>query len=107
MSDTVHRLAEAELRAASARARLSTTLAAVQERIEPKRLARDTFREVTEAGTSAFDSAKRNPGSLAGVVATAGLYLARHRIAALFGGKPDKPLHSVHASDKRHKRGTS
>lgn len=87
MSDPVVRLAEAEVAAVAARERLNLTLVALQNRLEPKRLARDTVDDLREAGgvaaRKAADAAGRNPGPLAGIVAVAGLFLARHRLAAL------------------------
>lgn len=81
-------LLAAEAEAAVARQRLATTIEAIQIRLEPRRLARETVREVTDAGTVAaqrgIDAAQRNPRAFAGVVALAGLFLARHRIAGLF-----------------------
>jgi hypothetical protein len=83
--DPVQRLAAAEANAAAARERLSATLSTLQERLNPKRLARDAASDVADAGSIAADSAARNPGALAGAVAVAGLFLARHRIGQLFG----------------------
>jgi len=85
MIDPVERLAAAEVNAAAARERLSGTLATLQQRLNPKRLAREAANDVANAGSLAADSAGRYPGALAGVVALAGLFLARHRIAYLFG----------------------
>lgn len=82
------RLVAAEAEALAARHRLNATLEALQRRLEPRRLARETVREVTDASTVAarrgVEAAQRNPGALAGIVAVAGLFLGRHRIAALF-----------------------
>ena len=91
MSDPVIRLAEAEAAAVMARERLHITMTALQARLEPKRLARDTVADLREAGdvaaSRAADAAGRNPGPLAGLVAVAGLFLARHRIVALVRGR--------------------
>lgn len=93
MSDPVLHLAQAEKDASAARQRLNITLVALQDRLEPKRLARETARDLTQASGVAArrtaDAARRNPGALAGVVAVAGLFLARHRIAALFRRRPE------------------
>ena len=87
MSDPVARLAEAELQATAARARLSTTLATLQDRLEPRKLAQEARRGLADAGGLAADQARdavrQRPGILAGAVAVAGLFLARHRIVAL------------------------
>lgn len=87
-ADPVKQLAQAETQATAARGRLSHTLAILQVRLKPKRLARDAKREVTHAGGLAAqrtaDTARRNPGAIAGFAAVAGLILARHRIADLF-----------------------
>ncbi len=87
MIEPAARLAQAEADAAIARERLSTTLALVQTRLSPKRLARKAMREVADkssvAAAAGVDGARRNPGAIAGVTALAGLFLARHRIAHL------------------------
>ncbi|WP_242095616.1 DUF3618 domain-containing protein [Sphingomonas sp. CROZ-RG-20F-R02-07] len=85
------RLIAAEAEAAATRAKFNATLEAVQARLEPRRLARETMREVGDAGGVAaqrgIEVAQRNPGALAGAVAVAGLFLGRHRIAGLFRRK--------------------
>ena len=92
MTDPVVRLVKAEADAAVARQRLHATLTVLQDRLEPKRLARETARDLSQAGGIAArrtaDAAFRNPGALAGMVAVAGLFLARHRITSLFRRKP-------------------
>lgn len=86
--DPATRLALAEAEAAIARERVSRTLGKLQARLNPRVLARQAAREVTDKGGAAaqagIDTARRNPGVLAGGTALAGLFLARHRIAALF-----------------------
>lgn len=81
-------LVAAEAEALATRTRLNATLETLQARLEPRRLARETVRDVTDAGSAAarrsVKVAQRNPGALAGMVAVAGLFLGRHRIAALF-----------------------
>ncbi|MEG3164305.1 DUF3618 domain-containing protein [Sphingomonas sp. PB2P19] len=76
----------------AARARVARTLGELQERLNPKTLARKAARDLTEAGTVLADKSahtlKRNPGTVAGVTALAGLFLARHRIFGLFRRKP-------------------
>jgi len=89
MTDSVTRLALAEAEAIVARERLSTTLTTIQARLDPKTLARTAARDVADrsgaVAMAGVDTAIRNPGAVAGVTAVAGLFLARHRIAALFG----------------------
>ena len=50
------------------------------------------MRDAQEAGEHAArvgaDTVRRNPGAATGLVALAGLFLARRRIASLFHGKP-------------------
>lgn len=95
------RLAEAEAEAAAARARLSTTLGKLQVRLNPRTLALQAARELTDksgaAAQASLNTAVRNPGAVAGATAVAGLFLARHRIASLFRRKPKhKPGHRDH-----------
>lgn len=97
MTDPVQRLATAETQAAAARERLSATLTALQERLNPKRLAREAADDMVDARSVAAASASRHPGALAGLVAVAGLFLARHRIAALFGRQPRAQSHAFPA----------
>lgn len=87
MTDPVIRLAAAEQEAEAARARMNGTVALLQERLEPKRLAREARGGLIDARDAAVeragDIARRRPGALAGAVAAAGLFLGRHRIARL------------------------
>ncbi len=84
-------LAQAELDRDQARARVTQTLGQLQDRLNPKTLARNAARDLTEAGSVIADKGahtlKRNPGTVAGATAVAGLFLARHRIAGLFRRK--------------------
>lgn len=84
-------LMKAELERDAARARVTQTLGDLQERLNPKTLARNAARDLTEAGSVIADKGahtlKRNPGAVAGATAVAGLFLARHRIAGLFRRK--------------------
>lgn len=95
MIDPVARLAQAEIDATVARERLSSTLAILQVRLDPKRLAREAVREVKEKGGVAaavgVENARRNPGALAGVTAVAGLFLTRHKLASLVRAIRGKP----------------
>jgi len=85
-------LALAEIERDLARERVMQTLGEVQDRLNPKTLARKAAQDLTEAGTAIADASmhtvKRNPGTVAGATALAGLFLARHRIAGLFRRKP-------------------
>lgn len=87
-----HQRAEAEAQAKLARDRLSATIAELQDRLNPRTLALGAARDAQEAGERAArvgaDTVRRNPGTATGLVALAGLFLARHRIAALFRAKP-------------------
>lgn len=84
-------LAKAEIERDAARARVTQTLGDLQDRLNPRTLARNAARELTEAGGVIADKGahtlKRNPGAVAGATAVAGLFLARHRIAGLFRRK--------------------
>jgi len=90
--DPATRLADAELEAAGARERLSSTLGKLQVRLNPRALALQAARDVSDRGGAAaqasLNAAVRNPGAVAGATAVAGLFLARHRIASLFRRKP-------------------
>ncbi len=99
--DPATRLADAELEAAVARERLSSTLGKLQVKLNPRTLARQAARDVADKGGAAaqasLDTAVRNPGAVAGATAVAGLFLARHRIVALFRRKPKhKPGYRDH-----------
>ena len=84
-------LAAAELQAAEARQRLSGTVSQLQARLDPKLLAEDARQAGLMAARAGVDGARRNPGLVAGAVATAGLLLARHRIFALFTRRKPNP----------------
>ena len=88
MTDPAADIAAAERRAAQARERLSGSLQLLQARLKPRTLARDAAQSAAAAGQNAaragVDVARHHPGPVAGAVAAAGLFLARHRIAALF-----------------------
>ena len=91
-ADPATRLADAEQEAAAARERLSATLGKLQVKLNPKTLALQAARDVTDRGGAAaqasLNAAVRNPGAVAGATAVAGLFLARHRIASMFRRKP-------------------
>lgn len=86
----------AALREAQARARMTQTLREVRARLAPGALAREGARKVADAGQSAArngaDAARRNAAGLAGAIALGALFLARHRIAALFRRKPKRAI---------------
>jgi ElaB/YqjD/DUF883 family membrane-anchored ribosome-binding protein len=92
MSEETARIVAAEADAAKARAQLSTTLALIQRRVEPRRLADEAKRSLADAGSAAAertkDAVRRRPAVLAGVVAVAGLFFIRHRLAAMVRRKP-------------------
>ena len=87
MIEPALRVALAERDVAAARARLAKTAAQLQVRLEPRRLAVEARAGLTDARDAAVGraqaAARRRPGALAGVVALAGLFLARRRIAAM------------------------
>ena len=84
-------LAQAEIDREIARSRVTRTLGQLQDRLNPRTLAQKAARDLSEAGTVLADKGahtlKRNPGTIAGATALAGLFLARHRIAGLFRRK--------------------
>lgn len=78
---------EAEIRAAEARERMSKTAARIQARLEPQALAAQAKEAGISAAKCGLESAKSNPGAVAGGVAVLGLLLNRRRIARLFQRK--------------------
>lgn len=87
MTDPYQRLADAEARATAARERLTTSVGDLQERLKPATLARTAARDLADASaevaTKGAETVRRNPAIVAGIVAAAGLFLARHRVAGL------------------------
>ena len=87
MTDPAQRLIDAQAASVAARERVTGSMARLQDKLNPKRIARRAVRDVTDAGTSAaevsVDTARRYPAALIGVAAAAGLFFARHRIARL------------------------
>lgn len=81
----------AERRAEAAKARLADDMHRLQAKLSPKTLARDVARTASDKGQTyaraGMDAAKNNPAPVAGAVAATGLFLLRHRIAALFRRK--------------------
>ena len=102
--------ARAEAEVEHARARASATLNRLQDRLNPRVLARRAALEAQDAGEKAArfgaDALRRNPATCASIVAAAGLFLARHRIAKLFRRRHatldtfDVPV----VTDGKHKR---
>ena len=91
--DPAAQIAAAEHDATVARERLSRTVGQLQDRLSPKQIARRAVRDAGDRSTAAVDTARRNPGTAAGLVACAGLFLARHRIASLFRRRrPKQPV---------------
>ena len=95
MMDPAERLLAAKADVAVKREQTAATLDLLKKRLNPRRLAKQALVEATMAGESAAiasaETARRYPGTLSGVVALAGLFLARHRIVALFSrSEPDE-----------------
>lgn len=98
--DPAKRIAAAERDAAMAKERLTRTVAQLQDKLSPKQIARRAMSDATDRGNAAVDTARRNPGATAGLVAVAGLFLARRRIASLFRRKRSttvKPYYAYNA----------
>ena len=93
MTTPAARLHAAEADAAAARERLSGTVAAIQERLDPAVLADEAKAAGTAATLAAVDGARRNPAAIAGLVGALGLFLARHRITTRWRHrKASKPV---------------
>lgn len=101
-SATEKRLAIAQARADAARARLSITIAALQERARPTSLVHDVTATLKGRGTAmalaVVDTAKRKPARTGAIVAVIGLFFARRplsrlvrRATATFAGPPHAP----------------
>lgn len=92
--DPAQRIAAAELSAQLARQRLDRTVAALQVKLNPRRVAHRAMRDAADRGGAAAmtgaETVRRNPGTAAGVAALAAVFLARHRIAGLFRRKPGR-----------------
>lgn len=80
-------VAEAQLRADAAKARLAGTVGELQERLHPRALVRDATQGIAESADkvarAGLESVRDNPGKAAGVVAVAIAFLARGQIARL------------------------
>jgi len=97
--DPAWEIAEAERSATAARERVSHTLAALQFKLNPGRLARQAVRDATDrsgaAAMAGAESVRRNPSAAAGIAALAGLFLARRKIAKLFRRSPKHPAKAL------------
>lgn len=78
-------IVQAEAAALEARARLVRTLAEVQERLDPRNLMNDAWREVRERGDElvdgAVDLARRKPLAVGAILGGIALYAARRPAA--------------------------
>ncbi|MDQ2879225.1 MAG: DUF3618 domain-containing protein [Pseudomonadota bacterium] len=82
-------MAGAKQRSERARQQLAQTLVEIQNRLNPKVLAREAAQEIRQAGEElardSLEVAKRHPLTLAGVAAGVGLFLARKPLRHLIG----------------------
>lgn len=101
-------VADAEARAAEARARLMGTLGEVQERLQP----RNVLSEVAEGASNAsrralattVDAAERRPAVAAGAATLAVALLVRKPLARLFKrGRNPSPRHTFEPSNAETK----
>lgn len=83
MSDPAANLRRAEVTAAEARARLDGTVAELQTRLDPGRLAQEAKEAGSAVAIAGVEQARRNPGVVAGAMAALGLFLARGKIAGM------------------------
>ena len=78
-------VAEAQLRANAAKAKLAGTVGELQERLHPRALVRDATQGMAESADKAaragLETVRDNPGKAAGVAAVAIALLARNQIA--------------------------
>jgi len=98
-ADPAQRLVDADRRAAEARRRLSSTVAELQDRVDPTRFKNKALADVRVAGDAAADAADRNRGALVGVAAAVGLFLLRGPLLRLFRRAPPRPAPSADAPD--------
>lgn len=96
------RLLAAQAEATAQRVRVTMSMRLLKAKLDPRRIAKQAVVDVTIAGESAaiasVATARRYPGTLTGLVAAAGLFLARHRIAQLFRRAP-RGDHETDAGD--------
>lgn len=95
MSET--KLAAARARAAAARARLSGSVGALQQRAKPQALVHELAGSLKERGSAAvsgaLDGVRKRPAATAAVAAGIALILGRRHLVALFRGdsRPASP----------------
>ena len=98
MTDMSPAVLSARAEVAFRRERVAATLNAMKLRADPRRIAKQALVDATIKGETAAiagaQTARQYPGAFAGLVAVAGLFLARHRIAHLLGRnrRPDIPV---------------
>jgi ElaB/YqjD/DUF883 family membrane-anchored ribosome-binding protein len=84
------RLIAAEAEADRARENVSATLSLLQERLQPRELAREAARNVRDGAAAkaedGIEAAKRHPGTVLGILGAVGLIAARKRIMARMRG---------------------
>lgn len=85
------RLAAAETKATAARDKLTRDLAEVQERLDPRLIAQAAVEQGREAGLASVETARRNPGAVAGAAGLLGVLLFRKPIRRLFRRKRTVP----------------
>lgn len=94
MSERAQKVADAERDVAQARERLSTTIATLQTRLDPKTLARSTVDDITDRGgalaKAGVEGARRNPAITAGAALLAGLLLVRRPITRAIRARRSK-----------------
>ncbi|WP_353204473.1 hypothetical protein [Sphingomonas sp.] len=99
------RLALAQARSDAARARLSTTIGALQRRATPQALAQDVAKTLKVRGIDALnglaDTARRKPLHVGLAVTLLGLFLARHQIARLLRRRGPTPARARTPSPQR------
>ena len=82
---------DAEVRVAAARQRLAQTVGTLQNRLDPRVVARETVDGITESSGKALrtgaETVQRNPRLVAGAAALLMVVLARKRIAGLLRRK--------------------
>lgn len=89
MTDTDSSIVAARIEAGQARTRLIATAQALQARLSPRTLARDTWENAKVKGADlaedAVDAVRKRPVAAGGVVAAIALFLAREPLKDLAG----------------------
>jgi len=85
------RLAAAEANATAARDRLARDLAEFQARLDPRLIAQAAVEQGREAGLASVETARRNPGAVAGAAGLVGILLLRKPLRRLFRRKRKVP----------------